>query len=765
MSASDSGNSTRDERINQIVAEYLRSIERGEVPDRSGLLARHADIAEELSAFFADHDRFQRAAAPLAGALTLPPSDSPAPSRGPKVAYFGDYELLEEIARGGMGVVYKARQMSLNRPVALKMILAGEWATPGARQRFRAEAEAAANLQHPNIVAIHEVGEHQGQQYFSMDFVVGKNLAELVRGNPLSAERAASYVKTIAEAVHFAHQRGTLHRDLKPQNVLIDADDRPRITDFGLAKRVETDSGLTRTGDVLGTPSYMPPEQASSRPDEVGPHSDVYSLGAILYELLTGHPPFRGATALDTLCQVIQSPPASLRKLNPDVPQDLETICLKCLEKNPARRYPSARALADELGRFLKHEPIQALPVSAVRKAESWLRHHPWTLMAAASLIAMVLMGLLYWQYERVKFLENRPLITDRALRPPDVRTFELWRSVMFFLGVPGTLFWTLLIFRQYGRGKPNVQQLFRVTSDWAPSRPVSQGMRVVCGLIGVAALAVTVLYLAKFIHESVWENSPSFLEWCGVYANFYLSLVLLFRVVRDYQKVIHGMPSQTLSTEQSESLRQAIRDGDTVGAIKLVRRAFPDASLAVANAYLGKFAREELYRQRFPGASLKESREGSEKHYAEYIAELKAKHPGKFLPSKPWDLNWWLMSKTLVVEAGLFAGLWLIAPPPVSPGTRLLVYAASFLCGVGIMTSSRVKSSWKRVLGMMLCFLLPIVCFLLPIVMTPRFYQDGIFFLLGFLSGTSMIMSGFTPKRRKSTPDNRPLNDVSPPH
>jgi eukaryotic-like serine/threonine-protein kinase len=229
--------------------------------------------------------------------------DSGDPMPGSHIRYFGDYEIVEEIARGGMGVVYKARQLSLNRTVALKMVLAGEWATPEARLRLRAEAEAAANLQHPNIVAIHEVGEHEGQQYFSMDFVDGKNLAELVRGNPLSAERAASYVKTIAETIHFAHQRGILHRDLKPQNVLIDADDRPRITDFGLAKRVETDSGLTRTGDVLGSPSYMSPEQASSRLEEVGPQSDVYSLGAVLYELLAARPPFRGVTALETLCQ------------------------------------------------------------------------------------------------------------------------------------------------------------------------------------------------------------------------------------------------------------------------------------------------------------------------------------------------------------------------------------------------------------------------------------------------------------------------------
>jgi tRNA A-37 threonylcarbamoyl transferase component Bud32 len=295
---------------------------------------------------------------------TLAPriADSGGPTPGAHVRYFGDYEILEEIARGGMGVVYKARQLSLNRVVALKMVLAGEWATPEARFRLRAEAEAAANLQHPNIVAIHEVGEHEGQQYFSMDFVDGTNLAEFVCGEPLSAEQAASYVKAIAEAIHFAHQRGILHRDLKPQNVLIDTDDRPRITDFGLAKRVENDSGLTRTGDVLGSPSYMSPEQASSRLEEVGPQSDVYSLGAILYELLTGRAPFRGATALETLCQVIEVPPVPPRKLNPGVPQDLETICLKCLEKSPANRFSSAQELADELGRFLLGERILSSP-------------------------------------------------------------------------------------------------------------------------------------------------------------------------------------------------------------------------------------------------------------------------------------------------------------------------------------------------------------------------------------------------------------------
>jgi tRNA A-37 threonylcarbamoyl transferase component Bud32 len=315
------------------------------------------------------------------------------PAPGTQVRYFGDYEILEEIARGGMGVVYRARQLSLNRPVALKMILAGEWATPEARQRFRAEAEAAANLQHPNIVAIHEVGEHEGQQYFSMDFVAGENLAELVRGNPLSAERAASYVKTIAEAVHFAHQRGTLHRDLKPQNVLIDGDDRPRITDFGLAKRVETDSGLTRTGDVLGSPSYMSPEQASSQREEVGPQSDVYSLGAILYELLAGRAPFHASTAWETLCQVIQSPPVPPRKLNPDVPHDLETICLKCLEKSPSRRFTTAHDLAEELERFLRGERI----LSSSRRLEP-VRMETWVTLGAVVGAATCLgLGAMGW--------------------------------------------------------------------------------------------------------------------------------------------------------------------------------------------------------------------------------------------------------------------------------------------------------------------------------------------------------------------------------
>ena len=257
------------------------------------------------------------------------------PSASPFVRDFGDYELLEEIARGGMGIVYKARQKSLDRIVALKLLLFGPQASPEFAKRFRAEAVLAASLQHPNIVAIHEVGVHEGQQFFVMDYVAGPSLARLVGHQPLPARRAAGYLKTVAEAIHYAHERGILHRDLKPSNVLIDANDQPRVTDFGLARRFEGDSQLTLTGQVLGSPNYIPPEQALGKRGKVSRQSDVYALGAMLYHLLTGRPPFQGETVTDTLQQVLNTEPLAPRLLNPSVPRDLETICLKCLEKEP----------------------------------------------------------------------------------------------------------------------------------------------------------------------------------------------------------------------------------------------------------------------------------------------------------------------------------------------------------------------------------------------------------------------------------------------
>jgi len=271
--------------------------------------------------------------------------EASSPPLGTKLRYFGDYELLEEVARGGMGVVYKARQVSLNRIVAVKMILAGRFATPAEIERFRAEARAAAGLQHANIVPIYEVGDQEGQNYFSMEFVDGPNLAQVVREHPLPAARAARYVQLIAEAVQFAHERGVLHRDLKPSNVLIDPFDQPRVTDFGLAKNLAGDSELTETGQVLGAPSFVPPEQAAGHKEDVGPHSDVYAVGAILYHLLTGRPPFAAETLAATLAQVLNNEPVAPRLLNATIPRDLETICLKCLEKKPQQRYPTAKEL------------------------------------------------------------------------------------------------------------------------------------------------------------------------------------------------------------------------------------------------------------------------------------------------------------------------------------------------------------------------------------------------------------------------------------
>ena len=308
-----------------------------------------------------------------------------------QVTQFGDYEILNEIARGGMGVVFQARQTSLNRIVALKMIRSGDLAGPDEVQRFHTEAEAAAQLDHPSIVPIHEVGEHNGQHFFSMGFVEGSSLADRLADGPLPAREAAALIQTIAEAVQYAHDKGIVHRDLKPANVLLDGEGNPKITDFGLAKRIEGDSGITATGQVVGTPSFMPPEQATGLSNEIGPASDVYSLGAMLYALLTGRPPFQSASVMETLKQVCEQEPVAPRVLNPEVARDLETICVKCLEKDAAKRYASAADVAIELGRFLDGTPIVARPIGRAERAWRWIRRRP----ATAGLVALGLVALL----------------------------------------------------------------------------------------------------------------------------------------------------------------------------------------------------------------------------------------------------------------------------------------------------------------------------------------------------------------------------------
>jgi len=305
---------------------------------------------------------------------------------------FGDYELIEEIARGGMGVVYRARQVSLDRIVAVKMLAFGQFSSDQFVRRFKSEAEMAAALQHPNIVAIHEIGQHDGQHYFSMDYVEGCDLAEMVRERPMASREAVAHMQVLARAVHYAHQRGVLHRDLKPSNVLIDGAGSPRLTDFGLAKRFEGDALLSTTRQIVGSPNYMPPEQAEPDRGSVGPASDVYSLGALLYHLVTGRAPFVANSLEGAVLAVLNTEPIPPRLLNPDVPRDVETICLKCLQKNPHRRYASAEAMADDLDLCLRGEPIRARPIGVFQKMARWCRRKP-ALAAAIALLVLIAAG------------------------------------------------------------------------------------------------------------------------------------------------------------------------------------------------------------------------------------------------------------------------------------------------------------------------------------------------------------------------------------
>ena len=324
-----------------------------------------------------------------------------------------------------MGVVYKARQVKLNRVVALKMILAGQLASEDDVKRFYTEAEAAAQLDHPGIVPVFEVGEHEGQHYFSMGYVEGQSLVAKVAKGPLPPREAAELVEQVAQAVQFAHEKGVIHRDLKPANVLLDSSGRPRVTDFGLAKRVTGDSGLTASGQVLGTPSYMPPEQARGELDQIGPASDVYALGAILYTLLTGRPPFQAANPMETLSQVLRQEPVPLRQLNAGVPRNLETICLKCLQKEPQHRYESAQAMAADLSRWLSGRPIAARPAGGPERLWRWCRRNP-VVAALTSAVAVVLVaGSTIASYFAVQAASEAKVAVDEQQRAVSAQRAE----------------------------------------------------------------------------------------------------------------------------------------------------------------------------------------------------------------------------------------------------------------------------------------------------------------------------------------------------
>jgi serine/threonine-protein kinase len=317
---------------------------------------------------------------------------------------FGDYELLEEIGRGGQGVVFRAWQRSLNRTVAVKIIGIGQWVTDAHLKRLRREAEAAAKLNHPGIVPVYEVGERGGTYYFSMQFVEGDHLDDVVSRGPISVRQAAELIAKVARTVHYAHEHGILHRDIKPGNILLDAGGEPHLTDFGLARLVEHGSTVTGSLEIMGTPSYMSPEQAVGNNAGVSRATDVYGLGAVLYELLTGHPPFSGGTTYETIHLLLDSEPRRPRLWNRKIDRDLSAICLKCLEKGPRFRYSSALALAEDLERWLRNEPIQAKHSGFLTRGRKWARRNPT--IAALIMLSVALaagLGAMIWQRESLR--------------------------------------------------------------------------------------------------------------------------------------------------------------------------------------------------------------------------------------------------------------------------------------------------------------------------------------------------------------------------
>jgi serine/threonine-protein kinase len=385
MSSQSNGATDRERHLDEVIFAYLEAVDTGQDPERDRWLERHPDLADELRLFFTDQDKVKRWTEPL---RTVAADDTPKVSGGPPATDtagrgIADYELLEEIGQGGMGVVYRARQVSLNRPVALKVARITDPDPEPELQRFRNEAEMVAHLDHPHIVPIHEVGAWEGRPYFSMKLIEGGSLAQHLDRYPDRPKEAARLMAAVARAVHHAHQRGILHRDLKPSNILLDAEGRPHVTDFGLARRVETDSGLTQSGALVGTPSYMAPEQTTGQKRAVTTASDVYGLGAVLYALLTGRPPFQADTVLDTLALVREREPQPPSQINRKVDRDLETVCLKCLQKEPERRYGSTEALAEELERWLAGDAILARRPSLGQRVRKWARRHRAAVTAA----------------------------------------------------------------------------------------------------------------------------------------------------------------------------------------------------------------------------------------------------------------------------------------------------------------------------------------------------------------------------------------------
>jgi hypothetical protein len=538
-----------------------------------------------------------------------------------------------------------------------------------------------------------------------MDYVAGRDLGAVVKDGPLSPQVAARYVKIIAEAIHFAHQRGTLHRDLKPQNVLIDAADQPRITDFGLAKIMKDDSRLTQSGMVMGSPSYMPPEQAAGRQADIGPASDVYSLGAMLYELLTGRPPFRGATVLATLREVMEAEPTAPRRLLGTIPPDLETICLKCLEKSPTTRYPTAQALAEELDRFLKGEPILARPASAVRKTVSWARRHPNVLVALAALVMVALAFSVFYLWEENAFLRAQQADPSLArILGPRYESFRLWCQINGYVWLGG--FVLLFVWRPLGVRTPT--------------------FAIAAGLILVGS---GVMAMVTGIQVYVWEceswSGQIFGPWAGSLLSIECGLITLGMVIRHYHLVNYGPSSKSsrpLTAEQIEPIRRALEDDDWRNAHERYREAVPKAGWAERLQYL---------------TDLEKS--------------LQAQHAGKFVPPSLSlaTVNWKAMGIAILIEAVILGVMW-FAEPPAHPVSAVSQFACSFLFGMTARACLSVKGRWKRLL---LCTP-ALVAMILSEIIVPRLAEASSHsvgrYLFGVSFGVLLMGSASIPRRQR---------------
>jgi serine/threonine-protein kinase len=469
----------RDDRLAIVLDGVMKEQAAGRRVDFDAISKDHPDLVDEIRQLLAVGQMIDFVHSKPSSAATIAPSKPELPGTVLQLpATFGDYELLQEIGRGGMGVVYKALDKTLNRHVALKMILRGIHATTADLNRFNSEAKAAGGLTHPNIVPIYQVGAENGQAYFSMKYVAGRTLAALMADKPLHPREAARYMIAIARAVQHAHEKGILHRDLKPSNILIDENDQPLVTDFGLAKRVEGGQSITGTGAIVGTPSYMAPEQAEGVKNPTAA-CDVYSLGAILYELLTGRPPFLAASAVETLLLVRSEEPVRPRALNPQIDVDLEFICRKCLEKNPDHRYKSAAKLADDLEAFLQGEPVSARSSSLVYFVSRLFRetHHAPVLENWGTL----------WMWHSLKIF-SLCAVTSAMYEYGDIKSHWPYMA-MWSIGLVawGAIFWNLR-----RRGGPVTFVERQIAHAWGAGVTASIGIFLVEWMLGYDVLVLT---------------------------------------------------------------------------------------------------------------------------------------------------------------------------------------------------------------------------------------------------------------------------------